>query len=615
MVNGKERFVERVIGIAKGLGHYWATSGQEMYQEVQNLLQESPPEDPDRRAWLEAYAERVRNLLPEAMEYIQRTPFEEAVLDPKGHRVLEALHNATDEDRIAGIPHPLIQEGLNTITYEHETGGRRFRFHVEAERDLEYDTWNVRGWIAVQSPKGVALALEWEEDPWGGVKGKVIPGNDLRTSAGRLRFAEGIHPGARHYDALLTLLEEDLARKDPVFEKLLKDFQEELKDGIRKDLSGFWLKLAAGNLAHEASEASQKAKLLEEFFRDYASAMRREDSYSLLARYATRVAGELQQASQMLAAVGKGLDQRVPELLYPKRDSEVPVLRRVLDLYREAAGISGGDGVDRGMRDHLALALEPHILHLTQNAKNIEGGVAELLAALKDHQASLRLYVRETLSFPPNTESDPDAYWREEERRKALREKVLSEKRAYVRDDSFFPEEFFYSKRDRIETALASLDGAHTALEDLKVAVSYRSKEIRVGVNGNLHEYFTHPVQHLEYGGVVAYGSFSGQTGYSGHWDELRLGYDYEAGKYVLLAKVNETDTSHRDPSIILEEPIGDWGDFREKLVRVGDIQKAYETLYELARPFLRELHDTASAVTLGDGDAEDRSPGDCDLG
>lgn len=613
MDNGKKQFAERVIHIAEGLGHYWANQGRNIYQEIQSLLQGSPPEDPGHRKWIEAYAERVRKLLPEATEYIRHTPFEQAVLDPKGHRVLEAIHNA-DEISLPGIPYPSIQERLDFLIYDHETGGSRFRFHVEARRDPKYDAWQVEGWVAVQSPKGIALALEWKENPWGEVKGNLIPGYDIRYATHPyLRSAEGIYPGARHYDALLTLLEKDLAERDPVFQKLLGDFQQELKEGALKDLNGLGLKLAAGDLAYEASEASQKAKLLEEFFRDYASALRREDSYSLLARYAMRVAEELQQASERLAAVGEGLDRRIPGLIYPERESEVPALRRVLDLYREVAGISGGDGLDRGMRDRLALVLEPHVYHLTEDVKKLEEKVTEFLAAFRDHQASLGLYVRETLSFPPNTESDPEAYRSEEERRKALQEEVLSEKRVYVRDDSFLPDRFFYSKEDWVQGALASLKEVHTALDNLEAVASYR-EEVRVGVNGNLHEHFVHPVAHLEYGGVVAYGSFSGQTGYSGHWDELRLGYDHEAQKYVLLAKVNETDTSHRNPDIILEEPIGDWGDFREKLVRVGKVQEAYETLYELVRPSLRELYSKANAVEPESYGSEDRNRGDYDL-
>lgn len=108
-------------------------------------------------------------------------------------------------------------------------------------------------------------------------------------------------------------------------------------------------------------------------------------------------------------------------------------------------------------------------------------------------------------------------------------------------------------------------------------------RRVEIGPNGNAWLVDrAGPVEFLEAGGTIAYGAFSGETGYSGWWDEIRLEETLH-GK-VLVAKVNESDTSFRNPDIIDVVPLSiPWEEVKRNLEgRMG--REAYEALWEMVR-------------------------------
>jgi len=115
------------------------------------------------------------------------------------------------------------------------------------------------------------------------------------------------------------------------------------------------------------------------------------------------------------------------------------------------------------------------------------------------------------------------------------------------------------------------------------MGVEVMEMRVEIGPNGDVHlveEYG--PAEVLEKGGTIAFGTFSPATGYSGWWDEIRL-EETPRGK-VLVARVNETDTSFRDENIIDEVPLSiPWEEVKKHLEgKVG--REAYEALWEMVR-------------------------------
>lgn len=118
---------------------------------------------------------------------------------------------------------------------------------------------------------------------------------------------------------------------------------------------------------------------------------------------------------------------------------------------------------------------------------------------------------------------------------------------------------------------------------------------IEIGPNGDCKLVTVYgPVEFLERGGVIAFGTFSPETGLSGWWDEVYL--DETPHGKVLVARVNETDTSFRDVNTD-EVPLSiPWEEVKGRLEgKVG--REAYDALWEMVRDEIRAAIYAAVAI------------------
>lgn len=77
------------------------------------------------------------------------------------------------------------------------------------------------------------------------------------------------------------------------------------------------------------------------------------------------------------------------------------------------------------------------------------------------------------------------------------------------------------------------------------------------------------------------------------------LRYDTEKGKEVVVARVNESDTSHRDPDAIIEEPVADWELIKNEIAKLPPAE-AYKEMDYLLSEKLRELSSMGHALPRG---------------
>lgn len=564
MDQNRLQFAKEVEAIARALGHYWATHGKEFYERVQG------GEEP----WFslpEGYAERIRT-----------TPFEETVLTLEGRKLLQAIHDgALGKYGFPGISHPSIQEepgktaedGVPTrLTYEHVTGSGRFRIKVALMEEGDLKALNslsdayapIMGEIAVESPKGTALVLRWKEWPEQNPSLTAV----TLTPGDQSAYHGGIAPGPRHYVALKELLE-DLARINPTFGEILEEVREPLEKGIARGLRRGPIEAEAGALLTALDEKATEALYLSHLLQDYAKALSRENPHLvfLSARWALEAASSLEEAREYLE---RGLDlvrEAVPGARPEGASAEWEAARQAILLLREA--LEREPESAQGM----ARALEGHVRHFARSLEGVSETLQEVFDAVRDHEASL------WSAFP----SEEDA----ERRREA----------AATSEDAL---KLLRKVAGNLMDAEEEAKAAVLIATDATLSVRFRGEEVKVGPNGNLGEYENlHPIDLLEGGGKILYGSFSGETGYSGWWNEVWLRYDTEKGKEVVVARVNESDTSHRDSDAIIEEPVADWELIKNEIAKLPPAE-AYKEMDYLLSEKLRELSSMGHALPRG---------------
>mgnify|MGYP001627219671 CR=1 FL=1 len=481
--------------------------------------------------------------LPEEVEdYIRSHSFLEAVGSPEGNRALKAIHANDPRPGPAGVDSPDVQLGPDGLRYEHTTARLRYHITIEAPPDAE----SLRGTLAVQSPPGVVLVLKWQEGP-DGVQAQLQKGE--------------AEPGARHYEALDHLLRR-MAIRDPAFQDVLAQVEAPLREGHLKDLSGERLHATVSDFHDQLTlrlvEASRVRYLLE----NLPAPLREADRYSPHAFHVEQAVERLQEAVNHLQQAKEfleqnfGLDASAPSKR--ERDVEHERIDRSVSSLKDLLENPSPEEAKGG----IALAAT-YLTTLEQGLAQLEKDYYQVLSAYMDHWVSLEgAHVYGVEERPPEGRDYRGVDWTDIE---------------------------------RVEDRLAVARGeVHMAQEDLYRSLEmmlYEREVVTVGPNGNSWEYAQrHPLEHLMGGGTIAYGSFSSDTGYSGWWDEVRLGYDPESNRMVLVGRVNETDTSFRNPAAILEEPVGDWERIKLQLDSYHSPLDAYRALGDMLKEELEAL-------------------------